>query len=166
MEFLTQTFYGNTIAVAATTPNGRPYEEGSSRGPEVDVAAPGDEVLSTLPGNSYGYGSGTSMATPQAAGAALLLAGAVNVQARSLPDFTELVEQTGTAVVNISTTQKVQSGMADLPEGMDMPDFPEGSPFGELFKYFFEHGGGDEPESCGSGADSKAARGDRRTDRA
>jgi serine protease Do len=80
-----------------------------------------------------------------------------DVQARQLPGFTELIKQTAPAVVNISTTQKVQSGIADLPEGMDIPDFPEGSPFGELFKYFFEHGGGDEPEfrdakSLGSGS--------------
>ena len=80
-----------------------------------------------------------------------------DVQARQLPGFTELIKQTAPAVVNISTTQTVQSGIADLPEGMDIPDFPEGSPFGELFKYFFEHGGGDEPEfrdakSLGSGS--------------
>ena len=40
---------------------------------------------------------------------------------------------------------------------MEIPDFPEGSPFGDLFKYFFEHGGGDEPDildakSLGSGS--------------
>jgi serine protease Do len=86
-----------------------------------------------------------------------LLAAFQHVQAGQLPGFTELIKQTAPAVVNISTTQKVQSGMPDLPEGMDIPDFPEGSPFGELFKYFFEHGGDDEPEfrdakSLGSGS--------------
>jgi serine protease Do len=77
-------------------------------------------------------------------------------QARSLPDFTRLVEQTSVAVVNISTTQKVQSGMPELPEGFEMPEFPEGSPFGELFKYFFEQEEGGDPgyqdaKSLGSG---------------
>jgi serine protease Do len=71
-----------------------------------------------------------------------------------LPEFTDLVKATSAAVVNISTTQKVQTGLPQLPEGMEMPEFPEGSPFGELFKYFFNQEG--EPEyrdaqSLGSG---------------
>ncbi|VAX01028.1 HtrA protease/chaperone protein [hydrothermal vent metagenome] len=58
------------------------------------------------------------------------------VHAASLPNFTELVEQVGPAVVNISTTQKVKPH-AGLPPGMEMPDLPENSPWGELFKKFF-----------------------------
>jgi large repetitive protein len=41
----------------------------------VDVAAPGSSILSTFPGNNYGTISGTSMASPHAAGAAALLVG-------------------------------------------------------------------------------------------
>ena len=59
-------------------------------------------------------------------------------QANHLPGFVDLVKETSSAVVNISTTQKVKSGMPDLPEGFEMPEFPEDSPFGELFKYFFD----------------------------
>lgn len=40
----------------------------SSGGPEVDIAMPGEEILSTVPGNRYQVMSGTSMATPAAAG--------------------------------------------------------------------------------------------------
>jgi len=89
--------------------------------------------------------------------ATLALAGTANVQARALPDFTELVEQTSDAVVNISTIQKVKTGRMHLPEGMEIPDMPEGSPFGDLFKHFFgEQGGNGEPrereaKSLGSG---------------
>ena len=87
---------------------------------------------------------------------AMLLGFAAQVQARSLPDFTDLVEKTSDAVVNISTTQKVSTGSMQLPEGMEIPDLPEGSPFGDLFKHFFgEPGGGipreREAKSLGSG---------------
>jgi serine protease Do len=77
-------------------------------------------------------------------------------QASHLPGFVDLVKETSSAVVNISTTQKVKSGMPELPEGFEMPEFPEDSPFGELFKYFFEQEENGDPgyhdaKSLGSG---------------
>uniref|UniRef100_A0A061S5S3 Serine protease n=1 Tax=Tetraselmis sp. GSL018 TaxID=582737 RepID=A0A061S5S3_9CHLO len=39
----------------------------------VDIGVPGSGIYSTLPGNLYGYKSGTSMATPHVSGAAALL---------------------------------------------------------------------------------------------
>jgi len=64
--------------------------------------------------------------------------------ARELPDFTALVEKNSAAVVNISTKQKVKRPHG-LPPGMEIPDLPEGSPFGDLFRHFFgEPGNGDE----------------------
>lgn len=77
----------------------------------------------------------------------LLLASVVN--ARELPDFTELVEKNNSAVVNISTKQKVKHPHG-LPPGMEMPDIPEGSPFGDLFRHFFGEPGNDDEKGNGA----------------
>lgn len=45
----------------------------SNYGTKVDVSAPGVNIYSTLPGNSYGFLDGTSMASPHAAGVAALI---------------------------------------------------------------------------------------------
>lgn len=52
----------NVIAVAATDINGSLWER-SNHGDWVSAYAPGAEIYSALPGDSYGYKSGTSMAT-------------------------------------------------------------------------------------------------------
>ncbi|MCW9025590.1 MAG: DegQ family serine endoprotease [Gammaproteobacteria bacterium] len=86
---------------------------------------------------------------------AILILVSLNTQARELPDFTELVEENSAAVVNISTTQKVKAPHK-LPHGFKMPEIPENSPFGDLFRHFFgEEGNGEQEEfkgqSLGSG---------------
>lgn len=45
----------------------------SSIGPQVEICAPGVQILSTVPGNRYGRSSGTSMATPHVTGTAALV---------------------------------------------------------------------------------------------
>lgn len=47
----------------------------SSRGPEVELCAPGVDVFSTIPGGGYGTISGTSMACAHVSGAAALAGG-------------------------------------------------------------------------------------------
>lgn len=41
----------------------------------IDIGAPGTSIVSTLPGNTYGFQTGTSMASPQLAGAVLIMHG-------------------------------------------------------------------------------------------
>lgn len=57
----------NVIAIASYNKSGN-LSEFSSRGPEVDFAFPGENILSTWPKNTYRQISGTSMATPFCAG--------------------------------------------------------------------------------------------------
>jgi serine protease Do len=75
--------------------------------------------------------------------------------ARSLPDFTELVEHNRAAVVNISTTQRrtIPADRPRMPRGFEMPDLPEDSPFREFFRRFFGEGEIEEfdAQSLGSG---------------
>jgi len=59
----------------------------------------------------------------------------VSAKMSGLPDFTHLVEEYSDAVVNISTTQKIQKRTG--PHGQ-VPGFPKDGPFGDLFRHFFE----------------------------
>jgi serine protease Do len=74
--------------------------------------------------------------------------------AKELPDFTELYEKQGPAVVNISTTQTIHAeGQGVMP----FPNVPEDDPFYEFFRRFAPPGGGGGPgqdyktQSLGSG---------------
>ncbi len=71
--------------------------------------------------------------------------------AAQLPDFTELVEKQGPAVVNISTTQ----GASRNPLAQQLPNVPEDDPFFEFFRRFMPNQPGGprefQSQSLGSG---------------
>jgi subtilisin family serine protease len=87
--------YPEVITVAATDIN-QYVASFSSRGPAVDVAAPGDNIVSSLPNGRYAEWDGTSMATPMAAGvAALYVANARAAGRTPTPaDFRKRIETT------------------------------------------------------------------------
>ncbi|MFZ8984670.1 MAG: S8 family serine peptidase, partial [Steroidobacteraceae bacterium] len=62
------------ISVASITSSGAKSSFSQYGATTVDLGAPGSSIQSTLPGNSYGSYSGTSMATPHVSGAAALCA--------------------------------------------------------------------------------------------
>jgi len=64
----------NIISVASITSTGTLSSFSNYGLVSVDLGAPGSAIYSTLPGNTYGSYSGTSMATPHVTGAAALYA--------------------------------------------------------------------------------------------
>ena len=64
--------YSQVIAVSATD-NTDTIASWSSRGSEIDLAAPGVNIYSTYKGQTYKTLSGTSMASPHVAGVAALV---------------------------------------------------------------------------------------------
>lgn len=63
----------NILSVMATDINNNPLATSNWGKMRVDVAAPGENMFSTLPNGRYGYMSGTSQATAMATGVAALL---------------------------------------------------------------------------------------------
>lgn len=73
------------------------------------------------------------------------ISGSALAQTKELPDFTDLVEKQGAAVVNISTTQI-------LHNEQNLPNLPEGDPFYDFFRRFAPQMPRDqESQSLGSG---------------
>jgi subtilisin family serine protease len=115
--------YGHVLAVGAVAETSRrsPF---SNTGPHIGIAAPGSNILSTLPTSpseyrpdtGYASWSGTSMATPHVAAAAALVAG-------KHPDWTpadtkEHLRERAAKVADMRGerfTQGYGSGLLDIP---------------------------------------------------
>lgn len=124
-------WYPNSFTVAATnTSDSRTsfsnYNVGTLGGTAwnfnfVDIAAPGSQILSTLPLSQYGELSGTSMATPMVAGAAARYWGATGNEGKTPGEVANQLKNTGyslTAVYGFPTAAK----RLDLAKAMGSKD--------------------------------------------
>ncbi len=76
--------------------------------------------------------------------AVAVMAMALTARAAPAPDsFADLAERLLPSVVNISTTQTLKNP----DKGLDMPQFPPGSPFEDFFKNFMDKHGGNTPDA-------------------
>ncbi|MEC2188476.1 S8 family serine peptidase, partial [Bacillus velezensis] len=66
--------YNEVIAVGSVS-IARKSSEFSNANKEIDLVAPGENILSTLPNHKYGKLTGTSMAAPHVSGALALIKG-------------------------------------------------------------------------------------------
>lgn len=83
----------NIIAVMSVDPNGGMSSFSNYGARTVDLAAPGRDILSTVPGEDFDFKSGTSMATPHVAGAAALLWGRPKYKDMNFQDIKDALMQ-------------------------------------------------------------------------
>jgi len=83
----------SAISVAATD-NSDNLAAYSNSAPFVSLYAPGDDVYSSIPTSTYGYMSGTSMATPQVTGALAVLQSKFGHQA-TVSQLLAILQKTG-----------------------------------------------------------------------
>lgn len=95
----------NVVSAAAIDNKGA-LASFSNYGSKVTVTAPGVNILSTLPGNSYGMMNGTSAAAPFVTGAAALFL-SVNPNA-TLPNIKEKLEESVTKLPQLSGKIKTE----------------------------------------------------------
>lgn len=107
----------NLLVIASTTSDGGLSGFSNFGKINVDVAAPGSSIYSTVPGNKYEYMSGTSMATPTTVGvAAEILSHNPNLTVAQLKDV--LIN----SVTKVKRFQEkmVSGGRIDLLKGLEL----------------------------------------------
>lgn len=123
--------YRQVVSVAAVDETDVRLDS-STRGPQVTLAAPGGNVLSTLPGGQYGQASGTSFAAAVVSGvAARVWAARPDLTASQVVEIVERTardvgprgwdDQTGAGVVDLAAALKAAPAASDSAEPNDEP---------------------------------------------
>lgn len=94
----------NIISVTAIDPSTQVLASSNYGTETVDIAAPGQNILSCLPGNAYGYMTGTSQATAFVTGAATLVM--AHKQSFKAEDVKKYILATGDAQTELATKTK------------------------------------------------------------
>lgn len=117
--------YKNVMSVSMTDVNDA-KGTASSYGYYVDIAAPGQNVYSTFPGNSYGSSSGTSFSAPIVAGcAAILKSYFPNLSPLQIAERLRITsDNIDTLAANQAYAQKLGLGRVNLFNALTFPDLP------------------------------------------
>lgn len=102
----THRIFDCVVSVAAIQQDGNLAGYSNFSSTKVDIAAPGTNVYSTLPSNSYGLLSGTSMAAPHVTGALALCVASY----RGTSGLSAIQKLMSTATANAALSGKVASG--------------------------------------------------------
>ena len=86
------------IGVGAHDRQGAPFARGN-RGAWVELAAPGVEVISTVPGDAFAFGDGTSLAAAHVTGMLAVLTGVTQDPRLARAELFRTIHASGTARV-------------------------------------------------------------------
>jgi subtilisin family serine protease len=103
----------DTVCGVAALGSGSQLAYFSNRGPWVEVAAPGDQLVGPMPGGGYAVWSGSSMSSALVSGQAALLR-ALDAEA-SAGAIIDDIEATARQVPN----DPIESGSVDIPRSLD-----------------------------------------------
>ncbi len=109
----------NVIAVTATDRDDRLFS-GSNHGAYICLAAPGTDIISAAPGNSYQFSTGTSIAAAHISGViALLLAEKPNLSADTVRD---VLKQTAQQLGASGSEDEYGAGLGDAEKAVAVVD--------------------------------------------